>query len=333
MEKLLLVDGMALVHRGYYGIKAERYTGEGEQTNALFGFATMLLTAIEREKPSHVALAFEGGKTYRHELFPGYKANRKETPEDLTAQLPRIFELAEILGIPVYFHEGCEADDIIGILSHQAPGPVAVITGDKDLLQLVTPMVKVCLPSSGPGARFADMKAYWLDDVKEKYGFGPELIPDFKALAGDPSDGIPGLPGVGPKGAGRLIAKYGTVEKMVEALVTMKNFKLLEGMPNEEVRFINFHKEAQLFKKITTIMRELPPGFPGPGVSLDLAAPRFGQFDINTALAWFETFLMEPLRVKLINVHRQAPTYSPGRQAARFICLQTGLKIQKRKGN
>lgn len=265
MKKLLLIDAHALVHRGYYAIK-ERYTGEGEQTNASFGFAQILLGLLEKEQPSHVAMAWEGGQSFRANFYPEYKSGRKTTPEDLVLQISRCREVADSLGIPSFSVTGLEGDDILGILANQVTTPadysVVVATGDKDLLQLVNTKVTVMLPAynqskelcAAPGQQYV---YYDHQAVLDRFGFRPDQMPDFKAIAGDPSDTIPGVKGLGEKGACFLIKKYGSVERMVKALVTDTPVPggRVEEISKEEKKFINDWQAAVNFKRITTILK------------------------------------------------------------------------------
>jgi DNA polymerase-1 len=306
-EKLLLVDSMALIHRGYYGVK-ERFTGEGEQTNATFGFAQTLLGLIEKEKPTHLALAWEGGRTFRHDIFPAYKSGRKPTPQDLTGQLPRCKELALKLGMACYYTDGYEGDDIIGVLATlatsgrtvmgQKPLPVVIATGDKDLLQLVSEHITVMLPAYGPDSA-GQWHYYQRKQVIDRFGFEPELMPDFKAIAGDTSDSIPGVKGLGEKGACELIRIYGTIERMVAKLVEAERVGQLAT--KEETKFINDWQAAVLFKKVTTIMRYHATE------KLNLERMAFPFFDANMAIDYFVALEFNELLGKLLEVSRAAP--------------------------
>lgn len=302
-EKLLLVDSMALIHRGYYGVK-ERYTGEGEQTNATFGFTQTLLGILEKEKPTHLALAWEGGRTFRHDIFPAYKSGRKPTPDDLTGQVPRCKELALKLGMACYYTDGYEGDDIIGVLATLAtsgrqvmgekPLPVVIATGDKDLLQLVSEHITVMLPAYGPDSA-GKWHYYQPKQVIDRFGFEPELLPDFKAIAGDSSDSIPGVRGLGDKGACELIREYGTIEKMVEALTYYK-----PTTPAER-KFMADYESAVLFKQVTTIMRYHATE------KLNLGKMAFPFFDPNMAIDYFVALEFNELLGKLLEVSRAVP--------------------------
>lgn len=219
-RKLLLIDTSALIHRAYYASMREpRFNASGEQTNAVYGFYSMLFGIIDREQPDYLALAFEGGyagqknSTFRHKLYPAYKAQRTGAPPELLNQIPRVQEVAIHLGIPCFNAPGYEADDVIGMLTAQARGvnlaDVVIATGDHDLLQLVNEYVTVLIPAHGK--TFTDAIRYDPNEVQAAYGFAPCFLNHYKALAGDTADNIKGVPGIGPVAARELIKKYGTV--------------------------------------------------------------------------------------------------------------------------
>ena len=181
-------------------------------TNAIFGFTQMLLDVLAKEQPDCVIMTFDVGKTFRHEEFDGYKANRKPMPPELFGQIGRVRQVVEAFGIPIYETPGYEADDMIGSLAKVAEkkGMEAVIlTGDSDALQLVNGCVRVLTPGA---KRFSEAASYDVPAVMAKYGFAPEYIADYKALVGDTSDNIPGVNGIGKKGATDLIVRYGSLE-------------------------------------------------------------------------------------------------------------------------
>ncbi|MDQ3411136.1 MAG: DNA polymerase I, partial [Chloroflexota bacterium] len=189
---LLLVDGYGLIFRAYHALPSSIGTSAGEQVNAVFGFASMLLDVLRNERPDYAIIALEGGKTFREEEFAEYKANRGEMPDDLRSQVTRVRELIEALGIPIEERPGYEADDVIVSLSRKCSADgdlrVVIVTGDSDLLQLVDDNVVVVLPGS---QRFGELRLFDRAAVEKRYGFGPEHVPDYKALVGDTSDNIP----------------------------------------------------------------------------------------------------------------------------------------------
>lgn len=213
---IMLVDGFGLIFRAYHAIDSSMATAKGEQTNAVFGFARMLLDVIDGQKPDYAVVALEGGRTFRHEASEEYKANRSEAPDDLVAQIDRVKQLIDALNIPIEMRSGYEADDVIGSLSAHCAREqglrVLIVTGDSDLLQLVEDHIDVVLPGR---PRFQDLRLFDTARVLERYGFPPSMIPDYKALVGDTSDNIPGVPGIGDKTATALITKFGDVEQII----------------------------------------------------------------------------------------------------------------------
>ena len=215
-QRLLLLDGHSLAYRAYFALPVENFTtAQGQHTNAIYGFASMVINLIRDEKPTHIAVAFDvSRKTFRSEKFPEYKANRASTPDEFRSQLSFINELVDGLGIPRYELEGFEADDIIATISTQAVKDgfeVLICTGDRDSFQLVTPDVTVLYPKKG----VTELARMTPDAVVEKYGLKPEQYPDFAALRGDPSDNLPSIPGVGEKTATKWIQEYGSLKELI----------------------------------------------------------------------------------------------------------------------
>ncbi len=216
-KRLMIVDGYSLLFRAFY---STRYlsTAAGKPTNALFGFTAMLFRLIETYQPDCILVALDSHKpTFRHIEYAEYKGTRKETPPELIEQLLGSREFINALGVPILEMDGYEADDVVGTVSKQAEANgyhTYVITGDLDALQLVDDHVTVITPKTG----VTEVVAYDPKAVVERYGFGPEFIPDYKALVGDTSDNIPGVPGVGDKTASKLIQEYGSVEQIMARL-------------------------------------------------------------------------------------------------------------------
>ncbi len=210
-ERIILLDSNSLIYRGYFAIPPLTTT-KGELSNATFGFASILLKAIEEIKPQHIAAAFDlAGKTFRHERDATYKATRKPMPDELRPQFERCKELLGKFGVPIYALPGFEADDVIGALAKQADAAgleAIIVSGDLDPLQLVTPKVKLFTTRMG----FQNTVVYDEAKIHERYGLRPDQMVDFKALKGDTTDNIPGVPGVGEKTAAKLIAENGTLE-------------------------------------------------------------------------------------------------------------------------
>jgi len=215
-KRLLLIDGHSMAYRAFFALPAENFTtAQGQHTNAIYGFATMLLSLLSTEKPTHVAVAFDvSRKTFRSEIFPEYKANRAKTPDEFRSQMSYLHELVTAFGITTFEVEGFEADDIIATISKQAErenAEVFICTGDRDSFQLVNEKTTVLYPKRG----VSDLTRMTPDAVQEKYGMSPQQYPDFAALRGDPSDNLPSVPGVGEKTAAKWIVEYGSLHELI----------------------------------------------------------------------------------------------------------------------
>jgi DNA polymerase-1 len=205
-----------MAYRAFFALPAENFTtAQGQHTNAIYGFATMLLSLLSTEKPTHVAVAFDvSRKTFRSEIFPEYKANRAKTPDEFRSQMSYLHELVTAFGITTFEVEGFEADDIIATISKQAErenAEVFICTGDRDSFQLVNEKTTVLYPKRG----VSDLTRMTPEAVQEKYGMSPEQYPDFAALRGDPSDNLPSVPGVGEKTAAKWIVEYGSLHELI----------------------------------------------------------------------------------------------------------------------
>jgi DNA polymerase I len=253
-ETLLLVDGHNLVYRAFFAMPALS-NSRGEMTNAAYGFTSMLFKALNDTTPTYAVAAFDlPGPTFRHEKFADYKAQRLRAPAELQAQFPWAREVVHALGIPIVEVPTFEADDVIGTLARKAEAAgldVIILTGDLDTLQLVTEHVRVFASRRG----ISDTIIYDLDKVRERYGFEPPLVVDFKALQGDPSDNIPGVPGIGEKTAMALVQQYGPLERVLEAVPSMP--------PGRVRRALEGHVEQALLSKWTaTIVTDVDVGLP-----------------------------------------------------------------------
>ncbi len=264
-EKLIAIDGNSLLYRAFYAV---RYlsTSEGIPTNAVYGLTTMLLKVLE-ENPDYVVVAFDTPQpTFRHEAYVEYKAQRKAIPEALIQQGEIARELIRAFNIPIVEVPGYEADDVIGALAAKAKErgiETIVVTGDLDALQLVNNYVKIMTTQRG----VSDVVVYDVNAVVERFGLSPEQIPDFKGLKGDPSDNIPGVPGIGDKTAAELLMKYGTIENLLEHLCELPDGKIKSALEQ--------HKEqALLSKRLATIVTELP-------IEIDLAQFRTREPDYD----------------------------------------------------
>lgn len=229
-NRYMLVDGNALIHRGYHAIP-HLNTKNGEQTNAVYGFTLILLKAIKDIKPTHLACTFDlAGPTFRHEQFKDYKATRVKADQELYDQIPRVKEVVKALNIPIFEMPGFEADDCLGTLAihlHQldAEAEILIVTGDLDTLQLVNHKIRVYTMRKG----ITDTVIYDAKAVRERYGLTPEQMVDYKALRGDPSDNIPGVAGIGEKTASELIKEYKSIDELYEKIKKQKtNLKIKE---------------------------------------------------------------------------------------------------------
>lgn len=241
-DTLYLIDGHALAYRAYFALAntGSRFqTQNGEPTAATFGFMNVLISLLEKENPKYLAVAFDTGRTFRDEIYPDYKATREKMPEELGSQIERIRELLDAFKFPRLEMEGYEADDVLGTIAHQAADAgfgVKIITGDRDLLQLVDERIIVNLT----GGKTNDARDYYAEDVKEKMGVPPDQVVDLKALIGDTSDNIPGVKGVGPKTAVTLLEKYPTLDEIYNHLdeISGKAKELLTA--NKEAAYLSY---------------------------------------------------------------------------------------------
>ncbi|MFE8696977.1 DNA polymerase I [Cytobacillus sp. FJAT-53684] len=249
-KKLVLIDGNSIAYRAFFALPLLN-NDKGIHTNAVYGFTMMLNRILEDEKPTHLLVAFDAGKTtFRHKTFSEYKGGRQKTPPELSEQFPFIRELLDAYGISRYELENYEADDIIGTLSLHAENDgykVKVISGDKDLTQLSSEKTTVSITRKG----ITEIEEYTPSYIQEKYGITPDRIIDMKGLMGDASDNIPGVPGVGEKTALKLLKEFGTLETILSSVDKVGGNKLKEKL--EE-----FKDQALMSKELATITREAP---------------------------------------------------------------------------
>ncbi len=279
MKKLILIDGNAIMHRAYHALPPLS-TKKGELVNAVYGFASTMLSVIENLKPDYIAASFDlAGPTFRHEAYKEYKATRTKAPDEFYRQIPRVKEFVKDFNIPIFEKEGYEADDIIGTLTKQAEKTeeveVVIVTGDLDTLQLVSRKTSVYTMRKG----LSDSVIYDEEKVRERYNLEPIQIIDYKGLRGDPSDNIPGVKGIGEKTATELLVKYGTVEKIYQSLSEIKD-SVKEKLERDRLK-------AFMSKKLATISTDVP-------VKLELEKTRVHDFD----------------REKLVNLFKELNFYS-----------------------
>ncbi|HEV3311094.1 MAG TPA: DNA polymerase I [Chloroflexota bacterium] len=271
VRKLMLIDGHALVHRAFHALPPDMSTTSGELTNAVFGWASMVIKAIDDLKPTHAIAAFDTPKpTFRHEQYAGYKATRARTPPPLIKQFDRVRQVAEAFHMPIVEMPGFEADDVLGTLAGQAEAqgvPTVIVTGDLDTLQLVDEYVTVLTSKR----QLSETILYDIERVFVRFGIAPKQIPDLKGLIGDTSDNIPGIRGVGEKTAAKLLADFGSLEGIFENLDSIKGKVADLLRENREQSFAS---------------RELARIVSVP-VDLDLDAAAFTDLDMPALIALF----------------------------------------------
>ena len=255
IKKLFLIDGMAIIYRAHFAmIKNPLITRDGRHTSAIFGFLNSMFKIINDEKPDYLAIILDSkSKTFRHDLFTEYKANRQKMPDELIEQLSPLYGIINQMNIPLISLEGYEADDLIGTIAKKAEVDnfeTYIVTGDKDMMQLVSDKVFVY----SPGNRFKPTTTYTVDKVKDRWGIGPDQFIDYLAMVGDSSDNIPGIDGIGAKSAVKLLDNYNTLEEILEKGSEGSNKRIREGISNGK-------DLAYLSKKLVTIDCNVPYEF------------------------------------------------------------------------
>ena len=284
-ERLLLLDGHSLAYRAFFALPVENFsTTTGQPTNAVYGFTSMLINVIRDEQPTHIAVAFDlSGPTFRHEAYAEYKATRSETPTDFRGQLSLVKEVLEALRIPMLEAPGFEADDVIATLATQASAQhmdVLIVTGDRDAYQLVDEHVTVLMTRKG----ISDMTRFTPEEVMAKYGLTPAQYPDFAALRGDPSDNLPGIPGVGEKTAIKLVQQFGSLAKMCDRV---------DEIPGKVGGAVREHLANVMRNRTLT---ELARDVPLPLAPVDL---KMGVWDRDEVHKVFDALQFKVLRERL----------------------------------
>ena len=309
-EILYLIDGHALAYRTYFALTAggsafARWaTSSGEPTAGVYGFTSVLLRILEQENPDYLAVAFDTGKTFRHERYEPYKATRAKMPEDLKPQVKRMQQMVDAFNIPRLEVQNYEADDVLGSLAVWASKVkglgVKIITGDRDLLQLVTPRVVVSLPTQ----KLSDSEDYFPEDVVRKLGVTPEQVVDYKALVGDTSDNIPGVKGIGEKTAITLLAEYQTLDGIYEHIDQIKGRAQTALLADKE--------NAYMSQDLARIVTDLD-------IELDLNQARPNRFDPAEVEKLFRELEFRTLIQRLGTVVKKLkPVGSTGQQMALF---------------
>lgn len=323
-QLLLLFDGNALVHRAFHALPPLTQRKTGELVNAVYGFASTLLKVFADFKPTHWAIAFDRPTpTFRHEMFDEYKAQRPATPDELKSQIRKVHQLVQAFHIPVFEIDGFEADDVLGTLGKQADEQgieTVIVTGDNDMLQAVLPRVKILAPRRS----FTDTVLYGEEAVEQKYGIKPEQLADLKALAGDVSDNIPGVPGVGDKTATRLLQKYGSLQGIYDHLEQITPAKLQELL-------CQYRSQAFQSKELSTIVKDVP-------VELALESCQVSHYDRNEVARLFQELefinLLPRLPQTETESHRpaEAALMPAGTSAVKSIIVNTEAGLDQLMG-
>ena len=293
MERLMLLDGYGLVYRGYFALPPLT-TSKGELVNGVFGFASIVLRGIQDLQPDYLAVSFDlPGPTFRHEQYAEYKATRQKMPDDLRDQFPKVREVVKALRIPVYEMGGYEADDVIGTITRQLDPredlETTIVTVDLDMLQLVTPRVRLMTTRSG----VENTVMYDVAKIDERYGLRPDQMVDYKALKGDPSDNIPGVPGVGEKTAAKLIRDYGDLDALYARIDEVTPEKLREKLREHR-------DQVHVGRELSRIVRDLP-------IAFELDSARLGDYDRDTVVRLFREYEFRTLIERLPPMAGESP--------------------------
>lgn len=303
---LYLIDGHALAYRTYFAMTAtagdSMRTSKGEPTAAIFGFMSVLFRLLEKEKPEYLAVAFDTGRTFRNDIFPEYKATRAKMPDELRGQIDRLREIIDSFDIPRLEKENAEADDVLGTIANQAVEKglgVKIITGDRDLLQLVNDRILVNLP----GRSMADAMDYGIEDVVKKMGVPPEKIVELKALMGDSSDNIPGVPGIGEKSALNLLGSYSSIEEIYDHL---------EDVPQK------FKAKLEKGKDLAFTSKDLARIRTDIDIMLDIDKASTSHLEFKAVETIFKELEFRTLLGRLRDLERQRGEFGPSEQLSLF---------------
>lgn len=281
MKKLVLIDGNAIIHRAYHALPVTLTDRMNEPINAVYGFANILLRVISDLRPTHIAVAFDTPEpTFRHKEFEDYQAQRPEADPELKGQFTKVREVVGAFNIPIYEQKGYEADDLIGTLARQGVrvgeqedgvDEVLIVTGDRDILQLVTDKVRLYMPTHG----LSEGKIYGKEETVERMGVTPSQIVDYKALVGDPSDNYKGVPGIGPKTAEKLLGEYGTLHNI---------YGHIDDLPKAVAKKLKENKEsAYQSQKLAKIITDMD-------IVFDIDACNKWQIDSPEVMGVFEQY-------------------------------------------
>jgi DNA polymerase-1 len=303
---LYLIDGHALAYRTFFAMAStggdSLRNSKGEPTAAIFGFMSVLFRLLEKEKPEYLAVAFDTGRTFRNDIYPEYKATRAKMPDELKEQIERLREIIDAFDIPRLEKENAEADDVLGTIAYQAVEKglgVKIITGDRDLLQLVNDRILVNLP----GRSMADARDYNIEDVIKKMGVRPDQIVDLKALMGDSSDNIPGVPGIGEKTALKLLGEFETIDEV---------YNKLEGIPDKfKSKLVNGKELAYKSKELARIRTDID-------IVLDLEKASTAHLEFRAVEKIFQSLEFRSLIGRLRVLETQREEFGPSQQLSLF---------------
>lgn len=293
-EKLVLIDGHSILNRAFFGIP-DLTNSEGLHTNAVYGFLNILFKILDEERPKYLTVAFDvNAPTFRHEMYADYKGTRKPMAQELREQVPLMKEMLLAMGVPVIEKAGYEADDLLGTIAKRAEAQgidVSIVSGDRDLLQLVSERIQVRIPKTKKGG--TEVEDYFAAQVQEKYQVTPQEFIDVKALMGDASDNVPGVPGIGEKTAVKIIAQYGSIENA---------YAHIDEMPKTKVResFRENYEKAQFSKKLVTIETHVD-------ISYDLEKAKINDLFTPEAYALCRRLEFKQILPRFQDVQRQNP--------------------------
>jgi DNA polymerase I len=316
MKRLVLVDGNALLHRAFHATPPLS-TSKGELVNAVYGYTSILLKSLQELMPDYIAVAWDQkGPTFRHQAYTQYKATRGPSDDALSSQYTRVFQVDEALNIPEFSLSGYEADDLIGTLADQAKKvknlEIIILTGDRDIMQIIDKNVKVLMPRK----TLTDVGLYGVEEFREKWGFEPKQLIEYKALAGDQSDNIPGVPGIGDVSATKLIKQFGAIEKIYQP----KNLKTL---PERMQALLGEGAEsAVMSKKLATLDLKAP-------IKLSLAACVVHDYKHEEAIKLFEELEFKSLIPRLPGVSSDVIQRSADRTAESSDPGQARMKLRE----
>jgi len=276
MKRFIIIDGNALIHRAFHALPPLT-TKAGELVNAVYGFTSVLLRVLKELKPDYMAVTFDlAAPTFRHKEYKEYKAKRVKAPQELYDQIDKVKEVVRAFNIPIYEEEGYEADDVIGTIAHQLRDvEVIIVTGDLDTLQLVNENIKIFTLKRG----INDTSVYDREEIEKRYDLKPIQMVDFKGLRGDPSDNIPGAPGIGEKTAIKLLKQFGDIENLYKGI---EENKLLINEKMAE-KLITFKEQVLFSKYLATIRNDVP-------IEVNIKLCSLKNYDYQKAVELFEKF-------------------------------------------